>query len=160
MPVLGSGYLRGPFGPTTVYPVSGATTTAVKLADFAIGVQSVAFQPLGYAMVAVDTAPGGRPLIEMRISDTATGTQTVFAQGIGRPTYAGRQIVAVTPGNATLGAANPLPYAVGTDIVVTLWVSSTTNTPVTVGSASLLSAAPACGRTARALLRWPPARPR
>ena len=141
LPVLGQGYLKGPFGPTTVNIVSSATTTPVKLAEFAIGVQSVAFAPLAYATAAVNTTPGGRPVLEMRISDGAAayGDQTLIAQGIGRPIYNGRQIVSITPASSA-GASNPAPFSVATNIVVSLWVYSTTNTPVSVSSSSLISA--------------------
>jgi hypothetical protein len=143
LPVLGQGFLKGPFGPTTVTTATNVTTTPVKVAEFAIGVQSVAFQPLAYASVAVDTTPGGRPILEMRISDGAAAysAQTLIAQGIGRPIYNGRQIVAVTPASATVGASNPLPFGVSTNIVVSLWAYSTTLTPITVGSSSVISAA-------------------
>lgn len=142
LPVLGQGYLKGPFGPTTVNIVSNATSTPVKLAEFAIGVQSVAFAPLAYATAAVNTTPGGRPVLEMRISDGAAayGDQTLIAQGIGRPIYNGRQIVSVTPASNTAGASNPAPFGVSTNIVVSLWVYSTTATPVAVSSSSLISA--------------------
>lgn len=142
IPVLGSGYLKGPFGPTTVTTALNATTTKVKVADFAIGVQSLAFQPLAYAVVAVDTKPGGRPILEMRISNgtAAYDSQTLIAQGIGRPMYDGRQMVTVTPASAA-GGSNPTPFASNTNIVVSLWVYSSSTTPVTVGASSLLSAA-------------------
>lgn len=143
IPVLGAGYLRGPFGPTTINAVNNATTTPVKVADFAIGVQSVGFHALAYATVAVDTDPGGRPILEMRLSNgTAVyGSQTLIAQGIGRPMFDGRQIVSITPASATTGASAPAHWAGTTNIVVSLWVYSSSSTPVTVGSASVISAA-------------------
>jgi hypothetical protein len=142
LPVLGQGFLKGPFGPTTVNIVTNATTTPVKLAEFAIGVQSVAFHPLAYATAAVNTTPGGRPVLEMRISDGAAAyaDQTLIAQGVGRSIYNGRQIVSVTPAAAMTGVSNPAPLSVSTNIVVSLWVYSTTTTPVSVSSSSLISA--------------------
>lgn len=143
IPVLGAGYLRGPFGPTSINAVNNATTTPVKVADFTIGVQSVGFHALAYATVAVDSKPGGRPILEMRLSNgsAAYGSQTLIAQGIGRPMFDGRQIVAVTPASDTTGASAPAHWAGSTNIVVSLWAYSSSSTPVTVGSASVISAA-------------------
>lgn len=142
LPVLGSGYLKGPFGPTAVYIVSNVTNTPVKLATFAIGNQSVAFHALAYATAAIDTTPGGAPVLEMRASNGAAsyGSQILVAQGVGSPMHNGRQVVAVSPSADALGASNPAPWGVNTNIVVDLYVYSTTTTPVVVGSASLLSA--------------------
>jgi len=135
IPVLGSGLVKGPFGPTAITPQSSITTPAAKIAEWVIGIQSVAFQPLGYALVAVDTTPGARPILEMRLNNV------LIADGKGRALHNGRQIVAVTPASETLGAANPSPWPLGTAITVTLHVSSATSVPVSVGSASVLSGA-------------------
>jgi hypothetical protein len=142
IPVLGQGYLKGPFGPTTITQVNNATTTPIKLAEFTIGNQSVSFQPLAYASVAVDSKPGGRPIIEIRLSNgTASyASQTLVAQGIGQPIFNGRQIVAVTPASDLTGTA-PTLWQANTNIVASMWVYSTTATPVTVSSSSVLSAA-------------------
>lgn len=141
IPVLGSGYVKGPFGPTTIVAVNNAGTTPVKVAEFTIGNQSVAFQPLAYALVAVDSTPGGRPIVEIRMSNgTAVySSQTLIAQGIGRSMFSGRQIVAVTPASAVSGA-NPSPWSVSTNIVASMWIYSSSAVPVTVASSSVLSA--------------------
>lgn len=143
LPVLGSGFIKGPFGPTTVNAVTSATTTPVKLAEFVIGNQSIGFHPMSYALVAVDTTPGGRPIVEMRMSNGAAAysAQKLIGQGIGRTIYNGRQIVAVTPVWPTLGAASPEPWDVNTNIVASLYVYSSSAVSVQVGSASVLSAA-------------------
>jgi hypothetical protein len=143
IPTLGQGYFKGPFGPTAINPVSSATTTPVKIADFAIGVQSVTFQPLAYASLALDTKPGGRPIVEMRISNgpAAYGFQTLIAQGIGRPIYDGRQVITVVPASSSLGASVPTPWpGTSTDITVGLWVYSSSSVPVTITNTSVLSA--------------------
>lgn len=142
VPVLGSGYLKGPFGPTTTATSPTAGTTPVKVADFTIGVQSVAFQPLAYATVAVDTKPGGRPILEMRLSNgTANyGSQTLIAQGIGRPIYDGRQIVCVTPASDTTNAQSPSSWPGNTNIIVSLWAYSSSSVPITISSSAVLSA--------------------
>jgi hypothetical protein len=150
LPVLGDGYLRGPFGPTSVSVVTNATTTAVKLAEFAIGVQNVVFHPLAYASVVVDTTPGGRPILEMRISNGAAdyAAQTLIAQGIGRPIHTGKQVVALTPASDIMGATNPAtgnptpaPWGSTTNTVVSLYVYSFSSIPVSVAASSVISAA-------------------
>lgn len=142
IPVLGAGYLRGPFGPTSITAVNNAATTPVKVADFTIGVQNVGFHALAYATVAVDSKPGGRPILEMRLSNGSAvyGSQTLIAQGVGRPMFDGRQIVAITPASDTTGASAPAHWPGSTNIVVSLWAYSTSSTPITVGSASVISA--------------------
>lgn len=143
IPVLGAGYLSGPFGPTSITPASNVGTTPIKIADFVIGVQSVSFQPLGYAIVAVDTNPGGRPVLELRMSNGAANyaSQTLIAQGIGRSMFDGRQIVAVTPASATTGASNPTPWLGTTNIVASLWAYSSSETSITIGASAVLSGA-------------------
>lgn len=135
LPVLGSGLLKGPFGPTTLTPVTGVTTTPATFAQFAIGNQSVAFQPWGYAVVAVDSKPGGRPIIDMRLNGV------LIAQATGSPMYNGRQILTLVSGSETLGAANPGPWPLNTAITVTMTLASSSSVPMAVGSASVLSAA-------------------
>jgi len=111
LPILGSGFLRGPFGPTTVSVTGSITRTPVKIAEFAIGNQSTSFHPLAYATVAVDTEPGGQPVLEMRISNgpSSYGSQILIAQGFGRSIYRGRQMVAVVPATNDLGTSTPDP---------------------------------------------------
>ena len=139
LPILGSGFIKGPFGPTTVNVTGNVTTTPVKLADFAIGNQSTTFHPLAYATVAVDTEPGGQPVLEMKISNgpSSYSSQTLIARGFGRTIYRGRQMVSVVPASLS---SNPAPWDVNTDIVVSMYVYSTSSTPVLVGSSSILSA--------------------
>ena len=71
IPVLGAGYLKGPFGPTAVFP-STATTTPVRIADFDIGVQSVSFRPLFYATVMAST-------VELRTSASCWRKRSMLA---------------------------------------------------------------------------------
>lgn len=150
LPVLGAGYLKGPFGPTSVNIVTNATTDWVKLAEFAIGVQSLVFHPLAYASVVVDTTPGGRPILEMRISNGAAdrSSQTLIAEGFGRSIHTGKQVVAVTPASEIAGATNPAtgtttpaPWGIFTNTVVSMYIRSSSSTPVSVAASSVISAA-------------------
>lgn len=142
LPVLGAGYMKGPFGPTSITPVASAGQTPVKLAEFTIGNQSVAFTPLAYATVLVDSKPGGRPVVELKMSNGAAvyANQTLIASGSGMPIYNGSQVIAVTP-TAAAGTANNITWAANTNIVATLWVRSLTTTTVSASGSSVLSAA-------------------
>lgn len=144
IPAGGAGYIKGPFGPTTRWTVTNITTTPTKIAEFALGVQSVAFRPLPYAVVVVDTEPGGQPIVEMRISDGEAlyASQTLIGQGAGRPLHSGRQSVLLNPASATLGASGTGTYAASMNIYVALYVySSSASVPVAVSSTGVASAA-------------------
>lgn len=144
IPAGGAGYLRGPYGPTTRWTVTDVGTTPTKIAEFVIGVPSVAFRPLPYAVVVVDTEPGGQPVLEMRISDGEAlyGSQTLIGQGAGRPLHSGRQSVLLNPASDTLGADGTGTYAPTMDVYVALYVYSTSAAvPVTVSSTGVASAA-------------------
>lgn len=144
IPAGGAGYLRGPFGPTTRWTVTDVGTTPTRIAEFVLGVPSVAFRPLPYAVVMVDTQPGGQPVVEMRISNGQAlyASQTLIGQGAGRPLHSGRQAVLVTPASSTLGANGTGTYASTMNVYVALYVySSSSAVPVTVGSAGVASAA-------------------
>lgn len=127
LPVLGAGYLKGPYGPTAVYTSNSVTTTPFKLADFDIGVQSLAFQPLCWASAIMTTKPTGRPVLEMRMSSGAAGysSQTLVAQGFGQSVYDGVQVVTCTPATGVAGLSAPDPYSTATNITISLWVYST-----------------------------------
>ncbi len=143
MPTLGSGYCRGPFGITgTPETPSGVTSTPAKLADFEIGVQSIAFRPLVYAAVMVDTDLGALPVVEARISDgsAAYGSQTLIGRGIGQTIWGSGQAVTVLPVGAA-GAAGSGSYPVGMNIWVSLWVYSQNSQAVSVGTGGVCNAA-------------------
>lgn len=142
LPVLGVGYVKGPYGPTSVYNVSSVSTTPAKLADFAIGIQNLAYQPLCWASAIMTTRPTGRPVLEMRMSSGTAGysSQTLVAQGFGQSLYEGVQTVTATPATSVAGVVAPSPYAQATNIVISLWVYCTApGAPLT--SVSTLSGA-------------------
>lgn len=144
IPAGGAGYLRGPFGPTTRWTVTDVGTTPTRIAEFVLGVQSISFRPLPYAVVMVDTEPGGQPVVEMRISDGEAlySSQTLIGQGAGRPLHSGRQSVLLTPASSTLGADGTGSYAPSMNIYAALYVySSSLSVPVAVGSTGVASAA-------------------
>lgn len=144
IPAGGAGYLRGPYGATTRWTVTDVTDTPTRIAEFRIGVPSVAFRPLVYGVVMVDTEPGGQPIVEARISDGEAlySSQTLIGQGAGRPLHSGRQSVLVVPASATLGASGAGTYAADMDVYVAIYVySSSSSVPVAVSSTGVASAA-------------------
>ena len=143
IPQLGSGYMRGPFGPTTVATFTGQTAMQT-IATFNIGVQNIAAHPLCYATVLVDTDPGARPIVEMRMSNGAAayGSQTLVAKGTGMSIFDGRQAVAVTPVSNSLSQADPAPWASTTNIVITMYVyTQNANVKMSVQAGGVASAA-------------------
>ena len=104
----------------------------------------MAFRPLPYAVVMVDTEPGGQPVVEMRISDGQAlyASQTLIGQGAGRTLHSGRQAVLLTPASSTLGASGTGTYAPTMNVYATLYVySSSAAVPVAVSSTGVASAA-------------------
>jgi len=139
-PPLGAGYLLGPFGPTSV--TGGSTgTTPVLIANFAIGVQNIAFQPWVFATVLATPASYGRPVIEAAISDGSASYagQTIVARGVGRSNFNDLQAVAVSPCPAGPGMS-PTPYASTTNIVISLWLRDLNGQTSTVASTGIPSA--------------------
>lgn len=99
IPTLGSGYVQGPYGPTATF--TGTTTaTPLKIADWNIGVVSLAQRPLVFMQCFV-TGLVAHPVIEVRIANTtsspAYGSTTLVAQGLGRGLYNDYHAVAVVP---------------------------------------------------------------
>lgn len=90
IPVVGTGYLKGFWGPTaTAAGTTGATP--LKIADWQIGVAGMQFRPWVFLSAFVSCIAGARPVIEVRIASTnVTPTyagSTLVAQGIGRSFY-------------------------------------------------------------------------
>lgn len=123
MPALGSGFLLGPYGPTTTPVGRTAGESPLKLCDIAIGVKNYLFQPLVFGTVLATAAQGGRTVIEARMSDGAAvyGSQTLIARGVGRTLFTDTQAIAIWPTAPTTGAT-PTSWPDTTDIVVSLWV--------------------------------------
>lgn len=121
IPTLGAGYVKGPFGPTTVLSVSGVQSTPVKVATFALGVQSVSFRPLVFVSARVNSDANARPVLEARISDgdAAYGSQELVARGAGRFLF-DESVVAVVPAGPNGSTSGT--YAASTDIVINLWL--------------------------------------
>lgn len=148
LPVLGTGYLLGPFGPkhadNSPAIFAGSTgSTPMKIADWEIGAQSVAtFRPMVFMNVLVSTSAGAQPVIEVRISDgpAAFASQTRVAQGQGRSNFLDRQSIAVLPCPASTGQSGltaPPTYA---SPYLTAWLWCANAQSVTIAGDGVISA--------------------
>lgn len=122
-PSLGAGYVIGPFGVTTS-SAAVATATPQLIATFTTTIIPVGtlYRPMCFGSVliaSVDT--GGRPIIEMRLGTTSSGT--LLAVGRGRTMFTGPQGVPLLPVAETTGnTETPWMIGTGATVVVTLWL--------------------------------------
>lgn len=148
LPVLGTGYLLGPFGPKHIdnspATYAGSTgSTPMKLCDWEIGAQSVAtFRPLVFMTLLVSTSAGAQPVIEVRISDgpAAFASQTRVAQGQGRSNFLDRQSITVLPAPATTGQSGLTTPPTYTSPYLTAWLWDANSQSVTFTGDGLVSA--------------------
>lgn len=142
MPVLGAGYLLGPYGTTTAPVQRVAGQSPLDIVHFNIGVHGYHFQPLVFATVLATPTSGGRTVIEARISDGQAPyvSQTLVARGIARNLFDDVQSIAVIPCAATAGQT-PTSFPDTMNIWVSLWVydlyQSSTVTATGIVSASV-----------------------
>lgn len=151
-PALGTGYVKGPYGPSAT--ASGSTnTTPIKIADWGtIGQAGMNFRPMVY-MTVLTTGVMAKPIVEVYIANTATAAPTSYAtagtlvaRGAARSLYSGLAPVAVMPVPDTTGET-PSLLSPGYNIWLTAWVydamsyNSTAVASVTVQSGGIASAA-------------------
>lgn len=105
VPALGAGFLKGPFGVTSLN--DGTTgVTPVQIAQWVIGTQPINFRPMVFMSVLCDSSGMARPVVEVRIGDntqTTYASQTLVAQGYGRAYYNDFNTVTVVPTPNTTG---------------------------------------------------------
>lgn len=103
-PVLGAGFVKGPYGPNSAF--GGSTgATPLKIAQWNTVGYNVIGVPWAYLNTSV-LSDGGRPVLEIRIgtsTQTAYADQTLIAQGFGRSLYNDWQMVTALPADADLG---------------------------------------------------------
>lgn len=99
MPVLGAGYIQGPYGVTAVFQGS-TSNTPFKIADWNIGLISLAFRPLVFMQCFI-LGQMSHPVIEVRIANSTTAVSyaagTLVAKGHCRALYNDYAAVAVLP---------------------------------------------------------------
>jgi hypothetical protein len=145
VPAVGAGYILGPFGPTTGYTASTGSTP-VKIADWAIGIQSLTFEPWVFCTILAGATNMGRPVVEVGISNGSTSTyadQVIVARGVGRTFWNDGQVVNVMPVPASAGhsGADPTVYTTTYDIFLSAWLWDSQDQTVSVASNSILSGA-------------------
>jgi hypothetical protein len=133
MPVLGAGYILGPYGPTAVG--TGTTgATPLKIADWNIGNTALQFRALVFMSCFV-TGLGAHPVIEVRIADSATAptyaASTLVAMGEGRSIYNDYQAVTVLSVPDALGQT-PSLLPSGYKAWLTAWVYDLNGQSVTL----------------------------
>lgn len=143
IPVLGAGYLRGPYG-TTAQPGAGTgafpqstASTPIKIADINIGVSSLLFQPLVFCSAFVTGTALARPVIEVRIANSTSSTtyaaSTLVAMGVGRNLYADYHAITVVPVGSTTGTS-PASLATNYNVWLTVWLYDANNDGVTIAT--------------------------
>jgi hypothetical protein len=91
LPSMGSGYLVGPYGYTRTYTGGSTASGTFRFAEWNIQQPNIGyFQPMVFMIVQANSEFLGRPVIEVRISEsqpTATGYSTshpLVARGVGK----------------------------------------------------------------------------
>lgn len=140
IPVVGAGYIKGPYGFTSVTSAS-TTTTPVRIADWNIGQANLQFRVMVFLSAFVK-AVGGHPVIEIRIADStlapAYGSMTLVAQSAGRSLYDDFHALAVMPApNTTSQTPSLLPT--NYNVWLTAWLFDPTGATVQVSSGNIAS---------------------
>ncbi len=129
LPSMGSGYLVGPFGISAAF--SGSATTIsngpLKVAEWAIGVNAINFQPLVFMLVNATTSDNlGRSVIEVRISNGPSNNYStsnpLVAIGTGRSFYTGLQPISVLPCAPASGRTGSAAYPPTYNTYLTAWL--------------------------------------
>lgn len=154
LPVMGEGYLKGPYSPT---PQSGVTytgttsNTPMKIADWNIGNQSLSFRPLVFCQVFCQSAMG-RPIVEVKIANSTTpvtyAAGITVAMGEGRTVYNDYHSLVVMPAPDGVGQT-PTPLPSGYNVWLTAWIYDATSQNVTLSSGGLVGAWAGLLRTAQ-----------
>jgi hypothetical protein len=145
IPSIGAGYLLGPYGPSTSVTgqVAGATyEAALDFMDFKIGVPYFPFQPLVFVSAIVQSAPGGRPVIEARMSNGQAHyvNQDLIARGVGRSNFIDPQALGMIPSPNNPGApagAYPSTYNIFISLYIYDMYQSATITTTGIASAGV-----------------------
>lgn len=150
MPVLGAGYVQGPYG-TTAVTTGSTSNTPLKIADFNIGLISLAFQPLVFMQCFVQSAMG-HPVIEVRIADSTTSvayaSSTLVAQGQGRSLYDDYATINVLPTPATTGQTYA-SLGPSYNCWLSAWLYDASSATATISAGGVASAAAFLLRTAQ-----------
>lgn len=152
-PVLGAGFVKGPWGPNSAF--GGSTqATPLKIAQWNTVGYNVIGVPWAYMNTSVQS-DGGRPVLEIRIgtsTQTAYADQTLIAQGFGRSFYNDYQMVTAIPCDPDLGeSADGVQdnYDPALSYIINAWLwDDVSGHTVTTTNSSIASASLFWARTA------------
>jgi hypothetical protein len=145
-PLMGAGYLYGPWGVGVATKATGVGLSPVAVATFTTSAipARYLYRPMCFATILVkSSSTAGRPVVEVRMGTTNQGE--LVAVGRGRTMFTGLQSIAVMP------VASTAAWLVGTGSAATLtmWLSDAAGVPVSMdasedvtGAAYLLQAPP------------------
>lgn len=144
IPSLGVGYVRGPYGATSVYAANATGSVPVKIADWNIGPVGISHQPQVYMSVEVSGVNGARPAIDVAIGsgEQPYSAQTLIARGVGRNCWNDSQALTVLSAPSILGhtgLANS-GYSPTYNVWISAWLYGVNGQSVTVASGNIANA--------------------
>ena len=143
IPPLGSGYLAGPWGATTVANGT-ASNTPLCIATWTIGTTNMVCQPWVFMQCLV-TGMMAQPVIEVRIANSATAvpyaSTTLVAQGIGRNLYNDYHALAVIPCPTAAGQQPSTALPADYEVWLSAWLYDLNGQSVTIRSSDVISSA-------------------
>ncbi len=125
LPVIGAGYILGPYGTTATATGTSEGGDPMKVAEWNIGAPSLACRPAVFMSVFLTSEGGAHPVLEVRIANSTTAptyaASTLLAMGEGHTLYDDYQAVSVVPVPDTTGST-PSNLPTSYNIYLTAWV--------------------------------------
>lgn len=143
VPSLGAGYCLGPFGATATFNVANAGSVPMKIADWNIGPPGTSFVPMVFMNVMASAINGGRPVIEVRMSQGQQPyvNQTPVARGVGRNNWNDLQSIGVLPVPAANGASGGSGQLPTYNLWLSAWLYDANGQGVSVQTDGIMSTA-------------------
>jgi hypothetical protein len=143
MPVLGAGYLEGPWGATST--VSGSTSNVpLRIADWDLGEANTSFRPIVFCQMFVSGVMS-HPIVEIKIANSTTApaysAMTLCGQGLGRGLYNDYGTLVTVPAPDTTSESYPTLFAPTYNVWITAWLWDLNSLGVTVASGDIVSTA-------------------
>lgn len=142
MPVLGAGYIQGPYGVTATF--TGSTSnTPFKIADWNIGLTSLSFRPLVFMQCFI-LGQMSHPIIEVRIANSTTAVSyasgTLVARGQGRALYNDYHAISVWPAPNSTGQT-PTNLGPNYNVWLSAWLYDANAQTVTIANGGVATGA-------------------
>lgn len=141
VPVLGAGFVSGPFGPTATFAGS-ATNTPIKICDWNLGATGVSFYPRAYMSILALATNLGRPVVEVWISNAPMiyGAGTLVARGSGRTFWNDLMTVNVVPVPSKTGQVGGTGFSPTYTAWLTAWLYDANGEGVSVATGNIATA--------------------